>query len=139
MEVINDTKTNFNEPTIQTEVKKDLSGISFYNVTAYDVKFALITTINKAIERTNETNEERINHLVFPKKFNVSFWYNKEGNRFGLTLVINKCKYGFKLYKDKWWPCSYMKDNGCDKVRFIEEENSFITNILGNHCNMFKN
>lgn len=139
MEVVNDAKTMYDKPTIQTEIKKDMKGISFYNVIAYDVKFSLISTINKAIDRMNQSSEEMVNHLVFPKKFNVSFWYNEEGNRSGLTLNINKIKYGFKLYKDKWWPCSYMKENGYDKITFIDEENSFITSILTNHCSLYKN
>lgn len=138
MEVINDIKTYFDKPIVQIEVKKEMKGISFYNVTAYDVKFSLINTINKAIDRMNEVVEEQVNHLVFPKKFNVSFWYNEEGDRCGLTLNINKTKYGFKLYKEKWWPCSYMRENGYDKISFIDEENLFITNVLTNHCSLYK-
>lgn len=124
---------------VSNDIKKELKGISFYNVTNYDIKFSLINTINKAIDRMNITKEEPSNQLIFPKKFNVAFWYNVEGNRSGLTLNINGSKYGLKLYKNKWWPCSYMKDIGYENILFDDDENAFITNILSNHCSLYKN
>ena len=110
-------------------------GLTFVSVNSAETKSNLITLINGEIKNYIDTGVE-VSLIPKDPVPNISFWIDNVEKRCGFTITRENAKYGWRFEQENksWTPCSYMVGMRYDKIKFSENLNTIILDLLVHNC-----